>query len=157
MKHTFILLSGISVLAVLTFSGCSKSGGGETTQDKQFGLLSKTWTVSSVTLGGTDVTSSNGWNWTNFTLTITGTTGNYSYTCANRPSIPGPWPTSGTWTFGTDPTTQIVRDTGANLLNMTYVINASASTLQLSFNFTGTGYTRVNNTTGQWVFNLKNP
>lgn len=155
MKHVRILLTCLSIAAIATYSSCSKGGNSETTQDKQLGLLKKTWKVQSVSLGGVDQTSS----WTNYTLTISGnagqgTTGTYSYVCANRPAL-SPWPASGAWSFGTDPTTQIIRDKGtADELGISYAVNSGATTLQLSFSYTGNGYTRVGNVSGAWVFNL---
>lgn len=163
MKHTRIFLLGVSLIALLIFAGCGSHSKTQPVQDTQLALLTKTWTVSSVTLGGTDVTNSNGWNWTSFTLTVSGQPGQgangvYNYTCANRPNAgTDPWPTNGTWSFGASPTSQVVRDPSTTNLPMTYTVNAAGSTLQISFTLsTGAGW-RTNNVTGNWVFNLKNP
>jgi hypothetical protein len=173
MKASRILITVFSFGTILTFSGCGKSSPGETISEKQFDLLStKTWSVAnggSVSLGGVDQTST----WSGFTLTISGTktASTFSYVCTGRPAL-GPWPAGGgasglgTWAFGTDPTTQIIRDpndTNGNTLPMTYTVTAAsgstAATLQISFTFTPTssnpGYTRTSNVGGAWVFNLR--
>ena len=150
----------IAVLgSIIALSGCGgKGGNSEPISDKQFGLLSKTWKVSSVKLGGADSTA----HWTNFTLTISGTKGQestYAYSCTSRPKL-SVWKSSGSWTFGDcdanttsdDPSTQICRDDGAKI---TYTIDAAGKNLQLQFTFTGQAYPgRVSNVSGDWTFNL---
>ena len=149
MKAFRILITIITVGSLLAYSGCKPKGGTpETTQDKQLGLLSTTWKIFSVSQGGTDVTSS----WKGFSVAITGTKGatSFQYSCAGRPAL-SPWPASGTWAFGTDPVTQIIRDKGSvnDELAMTYSVNATK--LQVGYNFPSTraGYTKVD---GDWVF-----
>jgi hypothetical protein len=154
MKAFRILLAVVSLGVIVSYSGCgSKGGSSETTQDKQFGLLSaQTWKVSTVSLGGIDQSAS--YPAGTFQLTISGTKGQttFNYACPGRPAL-SPWPSNGTWAFGTDPVTQIIRDKGtANELAMTYIV--TASTLQINFTYSGSGYTRVNNVSGQWVFNF---
>jgi len=165
MKTFRFLLAVIALGIVTSYSGCKGSGSGESVQQKQFTLLSKTWKLASVQLSGQDVTSSQGW--TNFQLAISGTfsstTGTYNYTCTGRPAL-SPWPGSGTWAFATgtsaDPVTQIVRDPSdaANALPMTYAVTtaagSSAATLKISFQYSGNGYSRVSNVAGGWVFNF---
>ena len=151
MKAFRILMTVVSLGVILIVSGCGgKSTPAESTQDKQLGLLSKTWKVASDSLNTTDQTTS----WTNFQLTISGTKGStsFNYSCTSRPTSLGPWPASGTWSFGTDPVTQIIR--AEDNLNMTYTV--TATTLQLNFNYTGNGYPgpRVSNVSGNWIFNL---
>ncbi len=149
MKAFRILVTVLALGVVMSYSGCKKSSTSEPTQQKQLALLTQTWKISTVSLGGVDQTAS----WKGFTLTISGTytstTGTYNYTCASRPAL-SPWPASGTWTFGTDPITQITRTEDS--LNMTYT--ATATTLQITFNYTGTGYSRVSNVAGNWIFNF---
>lgn len=153
MKSFRILTSVVSFAVILVFSGCGgKSSPAESTQDKQLGLLSHTWKAATVTLNSTDQSSS----WTNFQLTISGTKGatSFTYSCAGRPAL-SPWPASGAWAFGTDPVTQIIRDKGTgDELPVTYTV--TATTLQITFNYSGNGYTRVNNVSGNWVFTFTN-
>ena len=155
MKAFRILTTAVSLGVILIFSGCGGKGTpAESTQDKQLGLLSHTWKVSTVTLETTDKTT----DWTGFQLTISGTKGasSFNYSCASRSTKLGPWLASGTWAFDTDPVTQIIRT--EDNLHMTYTV--TATTLQISFNFptTATGYTgpRVSNVSGNWVFNFTN-
>jgi hypothetical protein len=150
MKAFRILTAVVSFGVILIINGCGgKSTPAESTQEKQLKLLTQTWKISTVTLDGTDQSTIN--PWTGFQLTISGdpTAATYNYSCANRAKI-GPWQASGTWKFGTDPVTQIIRIED-NLI-MTYTV--TATTLQLNFNYSGNGYTRVNNVTGNWVFNF---
>jgi hypothetical protein len=154
MKAFRILTTVVLLTAMLVISGCgSKSSPVVTPQDKQLGLLSKTWKISSVTLDtgspGPDQTS----KWTGFQLTITGTPGGttFNYACASRPAL-GPWPASGTWTFGADPVTQIIRT--EDTLPITYTV--TATTLTMNFKYSGSGYTRVGSVGGNWVFSFTN-
>ena len=154
MTYSRALLSVALLGSIVIFLGCGGKGGNpEPLTDKQLGLLSKTWKVKSVLLGSTDSSS----HWTNFKLTIGGTKGqpnSFTYSCTGRPPR-SVWPASGTWTFGTDPSTQIIRDAQAqDALNITYSVDAASSNLQLQFSFSGTGYTRVSNVSGDWTFNL---
>lgn len=155
MKVLRAVLSLVILGSVIALSGCGGGGGNsEPLPDKQFGLLSKDWKVQdasggSVLLGATDSTA----HWTNFVLSITGTKGNassYGFSCTGRPPR-SVWPAQGTWVFGTDPTTQILRSDDAAI---TYTIDAAGKNLQLKFSFSGSGYTRVSNLTGDWTFNL---
>ncbi|MBI1770468.1 MAG: hypothetical protein HY015_06495 [Bacteroidetes bacterium] len=157
MKVLRSLLSVAVLGSMIAFTGCgSKGGNQEPLSDKQLGLLSKTWKVKDVLLGGADSTS----HWSNFKLTIAGTKGqptSFTYTCTGRPPR-SVWPASGTWTFGDgdpstpdDPATQILRDDGAQI---TYTVDPASANLQLRFTFSGAGYTRVNNVSGAWTFDL---
>jgi hypothetical protein len=150
------LLSSVILGSAIALSGCGGKGGNpEPLPDKQLGLLSKTWKVKYVMYGsGANQVDSTA-HWGNFKLTISGTKGQttFQYSCAGRPTR-SVWPASGTWSFGTDPTTQIIRDTSPNDLPITYSVDASAANLQLKFTFTGTGYTRVSNVSGDWTFDL---
>jgi hypothetical protein len=145
-------LLGIGAI-LLTYSSCKDKGGTvETDSDKQLGKLSKTWKVNSVSLDGTDKTT----DYSSFQLTITGTKGNtsFGYSTTGRPSL-SPWKSSGTWEFGTDVFSQIIRDKGtADELAITYAV--TETTLQITFTFNGDGYTgRTDVVKGLWVFNFK--
>jgi hypothetical protein len=150
MKALKSLLLIASIGALFTFSNC---GGDKKTAepvpDVQLGKLSKTWKISNVTLDGTDKTST----YPGFQLTITGTKGatSFGYTTTARPSL-SPWKSSGTWAFGADPVTMIVRDPDntTDKLDMTYTV--TESTLTVSFNYQGNGYTRTDVVEGNWIF-----
>ncbi len=170
MKAFRLLITVVSLGFILTYSGCGKSSPGESTQQKQLKLLSQTWKMKSVSLTGVDQTSS----WTGFQLIISGTfsstaaSATYNYSCTGRPAL-SPWPAGGgtnslgTWSFGADPVTQIIRDpndANGNTLPMTYTVAAASgstpATLQISFTYNGNGYTRVSNVSGGWLFTFTN-
>jgi uncharacterized membrane protein (UPF0136 family) len=117
--------------------------------DQQLDLLTNTtpWKVVAVTLGGVDKMS----DYTNFQLTMTGTTGQpaFNYSTSGRPSL-GPWPSSGQFTFVTASTTDLSRNDTPPVI-VQYAV--TASNLNMSFSFAGNGYTnRTTNVTGDWIF-----
>ncbi len=155
MKAFRILTAVCSLGVIIIFSGCGgKSSAAESTQDKQLGLLSHTWKIATVTKDGVDQSTA----WTGFQLTLTGTKGqtSFAYTCAGRPAL-SPWPASGAWAFDTaDPVTKIIRDQGVTGLELPLTYTVTATTLQVTFSYTGSGYTRVSSVSGSWVFNFTN-
>lgn len=151
MKITLKILSFVLVLTVL-FSACKKNDPTPPSiQDQQLGKLTASWKASSAKLEGTEQPG-----YENFVLTISGTAGatSFGYTAGGRPSN-SPWPASGTWKFGDNPESQIVRDPGGDEVIMTYSV--SDTELQVTFNFSGVGYpsSRVANVKGEWVFAFK--
>ena len=110
-------------------------------------LLSRNWKATSVKNDGVDQAG-----YTNFVLTLSGTVGatTFGYTTTGRPTLSA-WPSSGNWTFDSDPLITMIRDDGTvDELNITYVV--TNTTLQMTFNFQGTGYSgRVHGVKGQWV------
>ncbi len=160
MKALKLLVLIVAVGALFTFSSCG--GGGTTPEpvtDQQLTKLSKTWKLTAVTL--TDGTGTNSMaafykvtGTDQFKLTITGTKGatTFAYTTTGNPPSGSVWKGSSDWKFGTDPLTMIQRDLSAKV-DMTYVL--TSTTLTLTFNFTGSGYTnqgRTESTTGLWVY-----
>ena len=149
MKRNGLLFGVLFIGMTFLFSDCKKSSGpGQSPQDAQLVKLSKTWKVTGtndVTLDGTPQTG-----YGSFTLTVNGTAGQttFGYTTAGRPTL-SPWPGSGTFTFGSDFATQLTRD---DALAITYSV--SDTQLQLTYNYTGNGFSRTNNVKGNWVFTL---
>jgi hypothetical protein len=148
----FLLIASVGVL--FTFSNCG--GGGSTPEsipDQQLGKLVKTWKLTSVTLGGNPVTVP---SYTGFQLVISGIKGqtSFGYTTTFPSTRPlSAWKSSGTWKFGTDAATMIIRDAGtADELAMNYVV--SGTTLQIDFNYIGKGFSRVDQVEGKWVFSF---
>lgn len=148
-----ILLYCIAVamlLMVLATTGCRNQT--EPTPDPevvQLEKLAKVWKASSVTRDGAAQTGYN-----NLQLTLSGNAGSapYQYAVAGRPEL-SPWRSSGTWVFGSNVETTVVRDDGtADELEISYTLNGSQ--LQLNFNFSGTGFTagRTQSVAGAWVF-----
>jgi|GEM_PF-570982 len=160
---SLITLAALSVL--LIYSGCG-SKNSETLEQKNFKLFSnpynstaKTWKVDvnnsqyGVSNNGVDNTQ----DWTNFTINFSGSADStvYHYTCStNRPAL-SVWPSKGKWSFDSvNPTNTIDRDPLTDNLQVGYVLGANGTTLQLKFTYNGTGYSRVENVQGTWIFNL---
>ena len=144
-----VLALGI-VCFLMTYAGCKKKKDEPVPiADQQLDLLtSAPWKATGVTLGGVDKMV----DYANFTLTMTGTKGNpqFAFSTAGRPSL-SPWPANGNFTFDSaSPATKLSRnDTPAVAVDYT----ATASTLTMSFQFNGNGYTaRVGSVKGDWVF-----
>jgi hypothetical protein len=159
----YILCAGRNMITLLLYammafmlfapSGCKPKGSDpEPVSDVQLAKLTKTWKLKDATLDGVSKAS----DYSSFQLTLSGTKGatTFSYSTSGRPAR-SPWPASGSWSFGADPSTQIIRDPMApDQLNVTYTV--SQTTLQLSFPFTGTAYSgRSAIVTGQWVFTFE--
>jgi hypothetical protein len=146
MKSFRVLLVVALVGSLLTYSGCKKKDDPQPSpQDAQLVKLSKTWKFKSVTLDGVAQTG-----YTNFQLTVSGSAGqtSFGYTSSGRPAL-SPWATSGTFTYGTDFATQLTRD---DALPITYSL--SDTQLQMTFNYSGNGFSRVDNVKGNWIFTL---
>ena len=142
----FVLLALSAIL--LTYSSCDNTKPPTPSDEEvQLGKLSQTWKASSVKKDNVDQAG-----YSNFTLKLEGVVGatSFGYSTTGRPAL-SPWPSSGSWKFDIDPLTSIIRDDGTvDELNMTYTV--TETTLQLTFNFQGTGYAgRVDNVKGQWV------
>ena len=146
MKSFKFILSTALIGLLLSYSGCKKDPAAVDPKDAQITKLSKSWKLlkdeaklDGVTQPGYD----------NFILTVSGSKGqtSFGYTTTGRPAL-SPWLASGTFTFGTDFTTQLVGDGG---LPVTYSV--SDTKLQITFNYSGAGNPgRVNNVKGNWVY-----
>jgi uncharacterized protein YjaZ len=152
MKSFKLILLFLSVGILFTLTNCgSDSKPAEPIADQQLTKLSKTWKLTSVTLNTNTVTQ----NYSAFQLVMTGSKGatSFGYTTSGRPSLSA-WKASGTWSFVKDQETTLITrdpDNTSDKLDMTYVV--SESELQISFNFTGSGYQgRTDQVTGNWVF-----
>jgi hypothetical protein len=150
MKSLRTLVSIAVLGTIVALSGCGGGKGNvESTTDKQLSLLSKTWKVSSVTQDSNAPTD----DWSNFTITISGTKGSktFDYSCSGRPAL-SPWKVSGSFQFDdAQPTSIVKRDDGASV---TYSVDPASANLTMSFTFSGTGYSRVANVSGDWVFKM---
>ncbi len=157
MKLVIRILSVVAFAGLATFyTSCKPDENNKTTEEKQLEKLTQTWSLVSAN-DGTDRTA----DFPNLVLTVSGSfaqdgTYNYSFT-GTRPN-PSPWPVSGTWKFGTDPTTQLIRDpSSANEIDMFY--DVSDTSLEISFNVpdTSTGWPggRATSVSGDWVFTFQ--
>jgi len=153
MKLTVRTLFVLAFAAVLmTYSGCKKSKSeAEPVTDQQIDLLNNggtSWKVQQVTRDGNDTTVV----WQSFLFTLAGVHGSTSvpYSCTGRPTT-SCWESSGSLILSaTNPTTQMTRDDGVLI---TYSVTSTQ--LKMSFTFSNTtGYSRVANVTGNWVFTL---
>ena len=148
---------------IVFMSACKGSGPAEPTAaeaqlEKITGAYntssSKTWTVESVTFGGSEDRTT---DWQNFSLTLsTNGSGTNNYATSNA-FRPGPWPASGTWTFGGTAETPninlIVRDG-----NLDMAVTVSDVSLTLTFTFDDqvhNGGGRIEAVNGEYVFKMK--
>ena len=154
MKSFKLILLLLSVGVLFTLTNCGgDSKPTEPIADQQLTKLSKTWKLTSVTLNNNAVTTP---SYSAFQLVITGTKGatSFGYTTSGRPTL-SPWKASGTWAFVKDQETTLITrdpDNASDKLDLTYVV--SESELEISFNFTGSGYPpgRTDQVKGNWVF-----
>jgi hypothetical protein len=151
MKSFKVLFLVIVSGMIISLSGCKKPNPTPpTVEEVQLEKLKQTWKVKTVTLDGQSKTA----DYTAFTLVISGTSGSssFSYAVTGRPAT-SPWPASGQWTYGTDPTADIVRDPAstADKLDMKYTVTDTQ--LTFGFTFNGAGYNaRTSVVKGAWVF-----
>jgi hypothetical protein len=157
MKIASRILSLLIIAIITTFyTGCKKDDEDEKTEEqKQLDKLKGVWTLESANDGG-DRTA----DFPKLVLTISGNyvqdgTYNYSFT-GTRPD-PSPWPQNGTWKFGTNKSTQIIRDPGgASEIEMTYQVTDTNLILSFTVPDGSTGWTggtsRTRSVSGNWTF-----
>lgn len=148
MKSYSKILIVIAVASVVFF-GCGSDDKAVNEEEVQLDKLSETWVVSSVEKDNQPVEG-----YESFELTLSGSTNSavYAYGVVGRPLI-SPWPSGGTWAFGSTVSSQITRDPATvDELDITY--SMTSTTLEMDFLFNGTGYeaSRVNSAEGHWVF-----
>ena len=157
MKIASRILS-LLILALITtfYMGCKKDDDDKETEEKQqLDKLKGVWNLASAN-DGQDRTG----DFQNLVLTLEGNyveggTYNYSFT-GTRPD-PSPWPVSGTWKFGTNKLTQIIRDPGGvNEIEMTYQVTATDLILSFTVPDGSAGWpggsSRMKSVTGDWTF-----
>ena len=142
-------------LITIFYAGCNKNDDKKKTEEEtQLGKLKSSWNIVSAN-DGDDRTA----DFTGLILTVSGNfvqDGTYQYSLTGTRPNPSPWPASGTWKFGTNKSSQIIRDPGtASEIPMTYVVSDSELTLSFevpegSEGWTGSG--RIQSVTGQWTF-----
>jgi hypothetical protein len=150
MKWMYKILVAFGVTGFI-FSGCSDDESLSATE-KQLDKLSGTWVISEATMSSTDYTD----EYADFELTLSGSAGTsvYAYGVVGRP-VSSPWPAGGTWSFGSDIKTDIVRDPGtSDELEVTYAV--SGSQLIITFLYAGDGYNaRVGSVSGNWTYTFE--
>jgi len=148
LKKEILLKLSLLVFTALLIN-CSSKHNSPSSEEIQLNKLSATWNITSVTKDGV---AESGYD--NLKLTLSGATASqtYVYSVAGRPAK-SPWPAGGSWAFGKDVMTQLVRDKGTlDELPTSYSI--TGNTLTLQFQFTGIGYPggKINAASGAWSF-----
>jgi hypothetical protein len=147
MKRTQFLIVLALFAAAASFVQCgSDSSAPPDPEDEQLKKLSQTWKATSVTFNSAPVTG-----YENFQLTMSSTASDppLNFTTSGRPSgIKTPWDASGSFEFGTDFATVLKRND-----NILVTYSVSSTQLQMTFTYTGAGYTgRTSNVEGAWTF-----
>jgi hypothetical protein len=155
MKLIFRLLSIMSLIAVMAvFTQCDDDKEKDTTaEEKQLGLLSKTWTITSATK---DTDRTGDFKNPDLALEISGAfdsgnpKGPYKYKITGTMPTPSPWASgSGTWTFGADPSKTIIR---GDDVEIHYVLSGNTLTLTFTCTTCGDDNAKVKSAEGEWVF-----
>jgi hypothetical protein len=142
-----ILSLAIIASAASLFMGCGGDDKkGKSEQDTQLELLNGTWNANSVTLDGSAPSA----NHDNFVLTINASAGNttMTYSDTGRPSV-SPWPGTGTFTFGTNVKSDLVRD---DAVDISYTVDGNSLVMTFTFNKDPYAGGRISSVTGQWRF-----
>jgi hypothetical protein len=156
MKIATKVLSLLVLAALATFSiGCGPDDPGKSDQEKQLEKMVSAWKLTSAN-DGADRTS----GFPNLVLTLSGTfakDGTYNYAFTGTRPNPSPWPVSGTWKFGTNVASDLIRDPGtANEIPMTYTLTDNSLTINFTIASGSTGWpggtSRVGSVTGNWSF-----
>jgi hypothetical protein len=148
MKYSSRILSLLVLVSMsVFFAGCDKGEGNKTsTQDKQIAKLVGVWEAVDVDFDGT---TPDGYE--TFTITITGDAGDQElgYSTANHPA--GPWPNSGTFEFGSDVTSTLIRS--GDELTVNYVVTGDQLTLSFD-DYAGDTFDagRTESIAGDWTF-----
>lgn len=145
-----------SVIILLALTGILLSGCGDeetpSAKKSQLSNLSGTWEPTSVTVSGVDVTSA----YSTFALTLLGSANSdvFEYVVTGRPEV-SPWPSRGTWSFGSDMKSEIMRDPGTgDALFLSYSVTNSR--LIVEFSFIGSGYqSRTKSAEGIWIYTFE--
>jgi hypothetical protein len=139
MLRKVLLVIAIGMM-VLTLNDCKKD---DAVEPDPLAPLVGVWSCTKAARAGV---AQDGYD--NFKLTLSGTSGatTFGYSAAGRPPL-SPWPASGSWKFGTNTATDIVRDTD---LPVSYSVTDTQ--LEVTFSYTGSGFARGNEVSGVWVF-----
>jgi hypothetical protein len=157
MKLATKILSLFVLVGLATFYvGCGPDDPGKTEQEKQLEQLNSSWSLTSANDGSSDRTS----GFPNLVLTLAGTyakDGTYNYSFSGTRPNPSPWPVSGTWKFGTNVTSDLIRDPGTtNEIPMTYTVSGTSLTVNFTIASGSTGWpggtSRIGSVTGNWSF-----
>lgn len=146
----------LTTLAIFYISCDGGGGNNQSEEEKQFNKLKFNWNLVSAN-DGTDRTN----DFPNLKLTLSGTFaqgGTFQYSFTGTRPTPSPWPASGTWEFGGNPSTQIIRDPNSNdELDMTYEITNDVLVISFTVPENHPGWTggRIESVSGNWIFTFK--
>jgi len=152
MKHLLRILTFlILVSATVYFSACDSGSDPEKSEKQvQIDLLVGTWNSSAVLHDAVNLNA----DFSAFKVTIVQATSGetMTFTTTGRPTtLPSPWPSSGTISFGNPVTSALVFGDGS-----TATYSVSGTTLTITFTgYSGAGYTgRTASAAGDWVFTM---
>jgi len=158
MKIAARILSLVVLASIATlYINCGGSDPAPSSKEKvQIEKLVGTWALNSVTNDGTPRT-----DFVGVTMTISGTYasdgGSYNFSFTGTFPNPSPMPKSGSFKFGSNPETQLIRVVPADNFPMGYSLTNSNNNLTITLdNYTGPGFAggRVEQVTGDWTFNF---
>jgi hypothetical protein len=140
--------------AALFYASCD-GGDGDTKSDEEIQLeqLSATWNLSTAFFNDTEERTV---DFNNMKLTLSGTFSpgtTYNYSITGTTPTPSPWPRQGTWKFGADVKTQMIRTSNSENLPMKYTLDGNTLIIEFdcdACDFAGGG--RVAVVDGQWKF-----
>jgi hypothetical protein len=146
MRHFRSFIFFIFSIAAMTLISCGDDDDSvaddpteQTEEEKQLESLSASvWTMSSITLDGADVTT----NFSGLVLTI-----NSDKTYSTNGSYDPVWPSSGSFTFGSDIKT-LTRDDGVSM-----TISVSETSLTITLTYADSGG-RIDALPGDYVFSF---
>lgn len=146
MRHLRSFIFFIFSIAAMTLISCGDDDDSvaddpteQTEEEKQLESLSASvWTMSSITLDGADVTT----NFSGLVLTI-----NSDKTYSTNGSYDPVWPSSGSFTFGSDINT-LTRDDGVSM-----TISVSETSLTITLTYADSGG-RIDALPGDYVFSF---
>lgn len=151
MNKFLSLFTAALFVSLTIFVGCGSSSdpapAADPLADQAALITAGASNFSSVSLDGT----ASQLDWSQFSLTFTGTKDGGSYTATGIPAEANPtvWKDSGSWTFqGTDANT-MVRDDG-----IVMAVSVSATTMQLTFDITN-ATSRTQGLNGNYVFSMR--
>ncbi len=155
MKRTSRLLPFLVLLTAVVFCACKDDDGdSKTVEQQQLEKLVGVWNIASATDDSGDRTV----DFNNLDLHVEGTYSGegktYNYNLTGTRPTPSPWPEVGTWKFGTNKNTDIIRDPGGpDEIMMNYTVTSDELTLTFTVpDGGGWGGGRVKNVIGDWTF-----
>lgn len=156
MKLAARILSLVVLASIVTlYTNCGGDDPAPASKEKvQLDKLKGSWTLNSVTNDGSART-----DFVSVVLTISGTYaadgGTYNFSFTGTFPNPSPMPKTGTFKFGANAETQLIRVNDS--FPMGYTLSNSDNNLSITLdNYTGAGFAggRIEQVTGDWVFNF---